>query len=199
MGPVVMNESGVRSQYAEDVCEFVWLALAAYDRTQRTTSNIADWQQTGNEPSRAVLSAICEIASYVEAFAAESFIDHAETVSSMCVEPIPKIVRESVRKPLESTWKGRLEFIKIWLDPEYGSTDSWKEWMGFVEARNAWAHGQGKLTKRQLQNQEVRANIKRSGLTVTDGLISGSAEDVRKCACIAVEFIDWIDQRVKRS
>ena len=93
-----MNESGVRSQYAEDVCEFVWLALAAYDRTQRTTSNIADWQQTGNEPSRAVLSAICEIASYAEAFAAESFIDHAETVSSMCVEPIPKIVRESVLK-----------------------------------------------------------------------------------------------------
>jgi hypothetical protein len=197
MGRIIMTVDPTRSQRGEDVCEFVWLALAAYDKAEVARRAVADWQRE-DDLSRAVLSAISEIASYVEAFVVESLTTHAELVSADSAEPIPKIVMDAISKPVEGSWVGRRTFIKTWLKEDLSGAGWWKRWMGFVEARNAWAHGQGNLTTRQQGSQETLAQIKAAGLNVSGSQVSGNADDVRRCARSAVEVVDWIDQRVRR-
>ena len=192
-----MTPDPVRSQHGEDVCEYVWIAVGAFDKSELARRAITDWQRS-DDITRAALSAISEIGSYVEAFVVESLTKHADLVSASSVEPIPTIVMESVSKPVEGTWAGRRTFIRLWLGADLSGAAWWKQWMGFVEARNAWAHGQGSLTSRQQGNQEVLANIKQAGLAVSGTRVSADAEDVRRCARSAVEVIDWIDQRVRR-
>ncbi|MFD6197007.1 hypothetical protein ACFWE3_09920 [Mycobacteriaceae bacterium NPDC060252] len=187
-----------RSQIAEDVCGFAWLAVAAYDKSEMASRAVADWKRE-NELDRAVLSAISEIVSHAEVFVGESLTRHAKLLSATTANPIPKIVMEATTKPVEATWAGKRSFIFTWFGEDLSGQAWWKRWMGFVDARNAWAHGLGRLTSRQLKTQETMTNLKAAGLVVRASQVVGSADDVRRCARSAVEVIDWIDKRVARS
>ncbi|MDV3265725.1 hypothetical protein [Mycobacterium avium] len=189
--------SDVRSQNGEEVCEFVWLAVAAYDKTERAFRSLEDWRDDSNS-SRPVLSAISEVVSHVEVFVVESLTMHAKLISASSVEPIPDIVMNSISKPVESSWNERRKFIKTWLGVDVVDAGWWRSWLGFVDARNAWAHGLGRLTSRQRNSQEVLANLRAAGLAVQASKVVGTPADVKKCAKSAVEVIDWIDQRVRR-
>jgi len=192
-----MTIGPTRSQHAEEVCEYVWLALGAFDKSHVAAQGITDWQRD-NDFSRNSLSAISEIVSYVEAFVVESLIKHADLVSAEAPVPIAQIVMDSITKPVEGSWAARRRFIWLWLKVDLSGAAWWRRWMGFVEARNAWAHGQGSLTTRQQKDQQIRVEIRDAGLTLSGSRISGNPDDVRRCARSAVEVVDWIDQRVKR-
>lgn len=189
--------SYVRSQRGEDVCEFVWLAVAAYDKAERGFRSLEDWRDDGSS-SRSVLSAVSEIVSHVEVFVVESLITHAKLASAGTAQPIPEIVMTSISKPLESSWNERKKFITAWLGVQVVNAGWWRTWQGFVDARNAWAHGLGRLTPRQRNTPDVLVNLAAAGFTVHDSEVVATREDVRKCAKAAVEVIDWIDQRVRR-
>ncbi|WP_457226607.1 hypothetical protein [Mycobacteroides abscessus] len=140
-----------------------------------------------------------EIVSHAEVFVTESLTKHAEVLSADAADPIPKIVMDATTKPVENTWAGKRSFISAWFDEDLSGASWWKQWMGFVDARNAWAHGLGRLTPRQVKSQETLSNLKAAGLSVLTSRVVGNADDVRRCAKSAVEVIDWIDQRVIRS
>lgn len=192
-----MTIDPIRSQHAEEVCEYVWLALGAFDKSHTASRRITDWQRN-DDYYRNSLSAISEIVSYVEVFVVESLTKHADLVSAEAPVPIAQIVMESITKQVESSWAARRRFILLWLQVDLSGAAWWRRWMGFVEARNAWAHGQGNLTPRQQKDQQIRAEIRDAGLTLSGSRISGNPDDVRRCARSAVEVVDWIDQRVKR-
>jgi hypothetical protein len=120
-------------------------------------------------------------------------------LSANTADPIPKIVMDATTKPVEGTWAGKRSFISTWFGQDLSGASWWKQWMGFVDARNAWAHGLGRLTSRQLKSQETMSNLKAAGLSVLASTVVGSADDVRRCAKSAVGVVDWIDQRVMRS
>jgi hypothetical protein len=187
----------IRSQEGEDVSEFIWLAVAAYDKSERASRAIEDWRGEYNL-GRAALTAISEIVSHVEVFVVASLIGHANLASTGLSNPIPEIVMDSISKPVEGSWAGRRKFIKTWLNEDVSSEGWWRGWQGFVEARNAWAHGLGRLTSRQQDNREVLSNIAAAGLVIRALKVIGGPDDVRRCARSAVEVVDWIDGRVQR-
>lgn len=187
-----------RSQRAEDICGFVWLAVAAYDKAEVASRAVDNWRRD-DELDRAVLSAISEIVSHAEVFVAEALVEHAKALSSGLADPIPKILIETITTPVEDNWAGKRKFISTWFGEHLGGTTWWRRWMGFVDARNAWAHGLGRLTMRQLKNQDAMANLKAAGLSVSASRVVGTADDVRWCAKSAVAVIDWVDQRVVRT
>lgn len=187
-----------RSQGAEDVCGFVWLAVAAYDKSEAASRATTDWRRE-DELDRAVLSAMSEIVSHAEVFVAESLTKHAAVISAGTADPIPKIVMDATAKPVEGTWAGKRSFISTWFNEDLSGATWWRQWMGFVDARNAWAHGLGRLTSRQLKDQQTMSNLRAAGLTVLASKVVGSANDVRRCAKSAVGVIDWIDHRVTHS
>jgi len=187
----------VRSQRGEEVCEFVWLAVADYDKSERASRTLEDWRDASNS-NRTVLTAISEVVGHVEVFVVESLTTHAKLVSASSVEPIPEIVMASITKPVESNWNERRRFINTWLSADVADAGWWRSWLGFVEARNAWAHGLGRLTSRQRDNQEVLANLRAAGLALRSSDVVGTSADVKRCAKAAVEVIDWIDRRVRR-
>jgi hypothetical protein len=193
-----MVGDSIRSQSAEDVCGFVWLAVAAYDKSEVASRAVADWRRE-DELDRAVLSAISEIVSHAEVFVADALNGHAKVLSGQLTDPIPKIVMDATTKPVEGTWAGKRSFISTWFGEDLSGAAWWKQWMGFVDARNAWAHGLGRLTSRQVENQETISNLKAAGLSVVGAKVVGDADDVRRCARSAVEVIDWVDQRATRS
>lgn len=188
----------VQSQNAEDFSEFVWLAVAAYDKSENASRNLEDWREASNS-NRSVLVAISEIVSHVEVFVVESLTTHARLVSSPATEPIPTIVMNAITKPVDSNWVERRKFIKTWMGIEVADAGWWRSWLGFVEGRNAWAHGLGRLTLRQCGSQEVAANLAAAGLTVQASAVVGTSADVKRCAKAAIEVIEWIDFRVVRN
>jgi hypothetical protein len=136
--------------------------------------------------------------THVEVFVVESFTEHARIMVEIASKPIPEILMATVTKSVESNWAERRNFLKSWLGVEVNSVPWWRSWNGFVESRNAWAHGLGRLTSRQRKNQEALSNIQIAGLDVRSSQIFAQREDVRRCATVAVDVVQWIDERVVR-
>ena len=68
--------------------------------------------------------------------------------------------------------------------------------LGYVEARNAIAHGLGRLTPKQLRNRDRAVSLLRqAGIrTDSDRLVIGVAT-VEHCATTIADWITWIDER----
>jgi hypothetical protein len=188
------------SQQAEDSCRLVWFAVAAHERAAHLVrvddKSASRWG--ADATSSSALSAISEIVTHVEVFVVESFTEHARVIVEKAPQPIPDIVMATVSKSVESNWTERRNFLKSWLGVESNAVPWWRSWNGFVEARNAWAHGLGRLTSRQRKNQEAVANIQVAGLDLRSSQIFAREDDVRRCATVAVEVVQWIDGRVTR-
>ncbi|MDH3048679.1 hypothetical protein QEN42_02165 [Gordonia alkanivorans] len=147
---------------------------------------------------RPIFSSISEIASHAEGYTIEALASYARTISEGIIKPIPEIVERHSIKAIESSWRERQTFISSWMKVDITRLSWWKSWLGYVEARNAWAHGLGKLTKRQMKSQEVVANLTAAGFIMQSGKVLVRAEDVRSAATTAVNLVDWIDEQVQQ-
>lgn len=149
MGKFSPMSGPIESQQSEDSCALVWLAVAAHERLHLAVGDQQSPWWSGSSNSRAALSAISEIVSHAEVFVVESLTDHARLVTASSPAPIPKLMDAIVSKSVDSNWNERRQFIKTWLGPDLQAESWWKAWNGYVESRNAWAHGLGRLTPRQ--------------------------------------------------
>lgn len=93
-----------------------------------------------------------------------------------------------------SSWQDQKKSYKDWLSVE----EDWKAVERLAEARNAVAHGLGKLTRRQLRSeQSVKSKLKAAGITVDDNRIVLSDENLAAAASACREFIERLDIAVQ--
>jgi hypothetical protein len=189
----------LESQQAEDASGLVWLAVAAYERVRELDASKGESPFLNNGPSKKALSTISEIVGHVEIFVIESLTEHAGFICANSPPPIPELTMASIRRSVESNWNERRKFAKDWLGADLEVLAWWKRWLGFVESRNAWAHGLGRLTERQRRDKEVLSNLRAAGLEVRLLDVVARPTDVRQCARSAIEVIEWTDQQVNRS
>lgn len=177
----------------------VWLAVAAFDRAQHLlASKPGSWWER-DDVAQMSLTSISEIASIVETFVVESLLDHMAAVCSAVPTQIAEIVRKKITSDVEASWENRKEFSNKWLASGFGSTTWWSPWLGFVTARNAWAHGLGELTDMQMRTEErTKGFLRAAGLEVVDNSVVAKPDDVRRCGLAAVEVIEWVDREVVR-
>ncbi|MGH3712659.1 MAG: hypothetical protein ACRDT4_04250 [Micromonosporaceae bacterium] len=93
-----------------------------------------------------------------------------------------------------STWQEQKKSYKDWL----GVDEDWKAVERLAEARNAVAHGLGKLTRRQLRSeQSVKSKLKGAGITVDDNRVVLTDDSLAAAASACRDFIERLDLAVQ--
>lgn len=104
-----------------------------------------------------------------------------------------KLAEEAVIRAT-STWQEQKKGYKDWLGVEV----DWKAIERLAEARNSVAHGLGRLTKRQLRNeQSVKSKLKAAGITVEGDRIILSDKSLLTAALSCRNFIESLDLTVR--
>lgn len=100
-----------------------------------------------------------------------------------------------------STWEKRRQAWKSSADIELRDlTPNWRKLIGFVEARNAFQHGLGRLTDMQLsaaRRGDVLACLAAANITLIGDTIRIGSRDVRACHGICEEFVLALDNEAR--
>lgn len=93
-----------------------------------------------------------------------------------------------------SGWQDQKKSYKDWLGVEV----DWKAVERLAEARNAVAHGLGRLTRRQLRSeQSVKSKLKAAGIPIEESRIVLSDESLAAAASACRDFIERLDLAVQ--
>jgi hypothetical protein len=101
------------------------------------------------------------------------------------------------------SWRDRQ---KAWL--KHGNVNLvdagvlWIQLQGFVEVRNAFQHGQGRLTESQLGDQrrvDTLKAVRASGVFLDGDALMVGAADLISCDRICADFVRWLDGAAKTS
>jgi hypothetical protein len=78
-------------------------------------------------------------------------------------------------------------------------TPHWHKLMGFVEARNAFQHGLGRLTDMQLgrRRDSILSDLAAAGISLTGDLVRVDGKTVTECHTICDEFIVVLDNAAR--
>lgn len=137
---------------------------------------------------------LVRLLSITEAFASDLLsreVDHAVAIASNTTAT--KVADEAVIRGT-STWQDQKKSYKDWL----GVEEDWKAVERLAEARNAVAHGLGRLTRRQLRNeQSVKAKLKAAGIIVNNNKIVLSDDNLAEAASACRDFIERLDIAVQ--
>ena len=137
---------------------------------------------------------LVRLLSITEAFASDMLSREVDgAVAGARSTTATKVADEAVIRGT-STWLDQKKSYKDWL----GVEEDWKAVERLAEARNAVAHGLGKLTRRQLRNeQSVKSKLKAAGITVEDNRIVLSDDSLAAAASACRDFIEKLDLAVE--
>jgi len=137
---------------------------------------------------------LVRLLSITESFAADLLsreIDKAANEANNA--SISRIAEDAVNQAI-GTWAGQKKSYKEWL----GISESWTKVEQLAEARNAVAHGLGKLTRRQLKNESgTTSQLRAVGIAVNNQAILLTEDNLQSAALICRDFIERIDLAVQ--
>jgi hypothetical protein len=157
----------------------IWLAVAEHERLEIDRASHVGTLLPPAE--HLALATISQIVGYAEVCAVEVL----QWIARNIADPLPPGAREralTVQREIEATWEGRTDFVKNWLNVKWAGDSWYQAWRGFVEARNAWAHGSGQLTRLQLAQKGTEGYLSAARLAVVNHGLRPDEADVRRCA-----------------
>jgi hypothetical protein len=196
-GPLV----AVLSAKAERSRNLVNLALADYrQQTGSTPVLLTTTGLTRRGPFRRAVSqkfrshdALLRLVAIAEDYSVGQLIDVTE--ARLSSNSIVQALWDSELERSGETWARRLDLWRSYYKVEIRSSFSaYAELRGFIEARNAIAHGLGELSRKQQRDRArtigrlANANIQLHG----NALVITSLH-VERCAVVVGSFIEWLD------
>lgn len=145
------------------------------------------------------LESISQIVTAAEIATTECLMIVVQRVIGEAPDPVGPIARDSARKGAEGTWHSRQRVAKQWLGQDWSRNEWFPAWLGFVVARNAWAHGHGVLTRRQLSDSNLDTQLKAAGLVRSGIALNVDGGSVRQCAVVAHDLLRLLDGAVATS
>ncbi|MEV4123166.1 hypothetical protein [Micromonospora sp. NPDC049645] len=132
--------------------------------------------------------------SITEAFTADLLAREADRAVALSQNTAATRIAEEAVIRATSGWQDQKKAYKDWL----GVTEDWNPVERLAEARNAVAHGLGKLTKRQLRNeQSVKAKLQAVGISLNNGRIVLSDANLAAATSACRGFIERVDRAVQ--
>lgn len=168
--------------------------MRAVARHEARSSTTLVWGLAVGGESELALEAVAEIVTVVELFTTETMIEISEQLSESALPPVQKVAIASGRRDAEGSWASRRDFAKNWMGSLWGGAAWFREWLGYVEARNAWAHGHGTLTRMQQNRGDVLDSLKSAELEVAGVRVHLRTKDVRRCGRSAFCLIRELDK-----
>ncbi len=137
---------------------------------------------------------LIRLLSITEAFAAEMLSEEVDrAVGDSRNATAAKVADDAIIRAT-GTWQDQKQSYKEWL----AINEDWKAVERLAHARNAVAHGLGKLTRRQMRKeQSVKDQLKAAGITVVDNRIVLSDESLTEAAFACREFIERLDRAIQ--
>jgi hypothetical protein len=104
-------------------------------------------------------------------------------------------LRPTVTPEQVGQWKGRVAAWKQHGGVDLATFPDWQAFMGFVQVRNALAHGLGRLTEWQLAKHrtEVLKQVAAAGVPLYGDLVLVTTRDVHRCARTSEELVRFVD------
>jgi hypothetical protein len=108
-------------------------------------------------------------------------------------DPLTAQLLKAIGPKGDESWMAMREIYKL-TGLALNDSPSFAKLMGFTEARNAIAHGLGRLTPKQLQNR-VRAEgvLRQAGVHVAGDHLRIDGRTVEECVAVADLYIQWLD------
>jgi hypothetical protein len=189
----------VSSERAEQSAARVSRALAHYrqqldgDPLRRAArSSRRSLSREGATRTFQAQDAVLRIVAITEAFSLGRFVDVVEP--RLPSDPVVAALWDAELDRASDTWAQRDDLWKNYKNVQMATFPQRQILLGFIEARNAISHGLGELTRKQLRKRSTTiARLRHARIRLRgDSLVIGTA-DVELCACVAKEFIRWLD------
>ena len=99
------------------------------------------------------------------------------------------------------TWDNRIKAWKAVHNIDIrGGFLGYPALMGWVECRNALAHGLGRLTDQQRRRlTEVRKHLDAAGVRIAVDRVLVSPLDIERAALVVRNWIEWLDYQAQRA
>lgn len=137
---------------------------------------------------------LVRLMSITEAFAAEMLSREVEHSLTRTSNPSAVKIAEDAIVRGTGTWQAQQSSYKDWFNVKV----DWKPIERLAEARNAVAHGLGKLTRHQMKKaQSITNKLKEAGIAVKDHGIVLSDENLVVAAITCRDFIERLDRAVQ--
>jgi hypothetical protein len=94
-----------------------------------------------------------------------------------------------------SSWHGRRTDWQKHASVELDKSTEWLPLLGFIAARNAFQHGDGRLTRQQLDKyrDDNLLHLRAAGIHRNGDMVEVGPADVERCLTIALRFIDFVE------
>ena len=181
-----------RSQAASITVESIYLSLAHHEWLESGVGSLDSTWHELNDLSRRTLASIASFTAFAEMFMVERMLDAVLTELSTFGSGPERRFQADLRRDIENTFMSRVTLLETWYQLRLRDWPRWSELNGFIEARNSWAHGQGRLTRQQ-DARQADAQIKSAGMQVVAGTIRCNKETARRCADCTIALVDFLD------
>ena len=140
---------------------------------------------------------LVRLLSITEAFCADRLLAEVERIVDRVPHQSLRAVWERSAILATNSWADQQAAYKEYLGVSLENND-WKSIERLAEARNAVAHGLGKLTRRQQRNrQSVVARLNVCGIDVEDGRILLSGNVLLQAAQTCSQFVHKLDGAIE--
>jgi hypothetical protein len=159
---------------------------------ERLVARLAEFLQLARAEATAPIRGR-HVASHLSTHEVNALVDLVAIAESFSIDRLVR-VRYVAQNGLQ-TWVARKNAWTLKASVDLTACPCWKALMGFVEARNAWQHGLGRLTDRQLgkHKQEVLGWLDAAAVRLNGDVLLVSGDDVVRCAGVCRDFIGWLD------
>lgn len=168
--------------------EWITRDLVALDSERRIASpNGMDSAQIQRQAT------LVRFLSITEAFATDLLYRRIESVMGEIDHPAGRIIWEDRYDQAISNWSSLREVFNGWFGVD---KKLWTDLLELTEARNAVAHGHGRLTWKQRRKsaEALELKLRRRSIVVRNDLIILSDESLREAARTCREFIEQLDK-----
>jgi hypothetical protein len=189
------------SERAESSCGLANVALAQYreqrvasaQRSRRPTLIARRERQVASLTDRfRSYDALTRLVAIAEEFSVSRFIEASE--ARLPDDPFVELLWDAELDRAGDTWPKRTAAWETYHAVKLSSFPSHNALQGFIEARNAIAHGLGELTRRQLrQRTRTAGRLKNAGIPIQGNALGVSADNVEVCAEVVKSFVVWLD------
>lgn len=137
--------------------------------------------------------AVLRLVAIAEDFSIGRLVEVVE--ATLPPDPIVSELWETVLDRSGDGWDQRDKLWKRYQHVDVAAFPQRQALVGFIDARNAIAHGLGGLTRRQLRKRDrTIGRLEKANIQLVGDLIVIDASHVEACASVVKAFIDWLDR-----
>lgn len=188
------------SEHAEEASGLLFRTIAAHRAAVSVLEPFARRRLAGPREDREQIqcqATLVRLLSITESFCSDRLLEEVERIIAPSRHKTVSEVWDRVAISATNTWAEQQKAYKELLGVTLTSSD-WKSVEQLAEARNAVAHGLGRLTRRQQRNQQsVHAKLASCGISVRNGQIIVNDSVLFNAAQTCRSFIERLDAAIE--